>query len=324
VLTYGPPQPPMSGSFKTGSGTAPSVAAMTRMVTKAALAAAQDFLWRTGRLIDRHRFAYHFGDGSREQVLAALRPYRNDDGGFGNGLEPDLRGPLSQPQPVEVALAVLAEVDAGETDEGAALARDAAGYLASISTADGGVPFVLPSVRAHPRAPWWETPDDPPGNLNPTAPCAGLLYRLGVDHPWRDQATAFSWDRIERLGETNPYEMHAVLRFLELVDDRDRAEEAIARVGPKLAEQGLVTLDPHAGGEVHRPLDYAASPDAPARRFFDDATLAAHLDALVAAQQEDGGWTVDFPAWTPAAGLEWRAWQTLSRLLTLRAYGRLE
>ncbi|HEY6710432.1 MAG TPA: hypothetical protein VJB61_22920, partial [Actinomycetota bacterium] len=76
------------------------------------LDAAAGFVWRTARLLDRHRFAHLFLDGDRTPVLAALAAYQNPDGGFGNALEPDLRGPASQPEPVEVAFGVLDEVDA--------------------------------------------------------------------------------------------------------------------------------------------------------------------------------------------------------------------
>jgi hypothetical protein len=60
-----------------------------------------------------------------------------------------------------------------------------------------------------------------------------------------------------------------------------------------------------------------------ARRLFSDEVVEAHLDHLLAAQRPDGGWTVNFPAWTEAAGLEWRAFSTVHNLGVLRAYGRL-
>jgi hypothetical protein len=50
-------------------------------------------------------------------VLAALAAYQNPDGGLGNALEPDLRGPASQPEPVEVAFRVLDELDPAATGE---------------------------------------------------------------------------------------------------------------------------------------------------------------------------------------------------------------
>ena len=77
------------------------------MATTPDLSKATDFLWRTARLLERRRFAYLFLDGEQQAVLEALRPYQNPDGGFGNGLEPDVRGPVSQPVPTWTALCIL-------------------------------------------------------------------------------------------------------------------------------------------------------------------------------------------------------------------------
>ena len=74
---------------------------------------------------------------------------------------------------------------------------------------------------------------------------------------------------------------------------------------------------------VHTPLDYAPAPHSLAWALFSDAVITAHLDALVAAQQPDGGWRFNWRAWNPATTLEWRGWLTVETHLTLRAYGRL-
>ena len=130
---------------------------------------AAGFVWRSGRLIDRHRFAHLFLGGDRGPVLTALAAYQNPDGGFGNALEPDLRGPGSQPEPVEVALWVLDEVGAMDDP----MVGRACDWPATVTTAEGGVPFVLPSALEYPRAPWWETGPDRPAALVPTAAIAG-------------------------------------------------------------------------------------------------------------------------------------------------------
>ena len=59
--------------------------------------AAENFIWNTARLVDRHRYAFLFKDGPAGPVIDALRGYRNPDGGFGHGLEPDIRSPERQP-----------------------------------------------------------------------------------------------------------------------------------------------------------------------------------------------------------------------------------
>jgi hypothetical protein len=289
------------------------------MSEKISLDAAERFLWLNARLIDRLRYLHLFKGGDARPVLDALRAYRNDDGGFGHALEPDLRGPVSQPAPVESALRILDETGAGHDP----MIGRACDYLLGITTDDGGVPFVLPSARDFPRAPWWETGDDPPASLVTTPALAGILHKLGVAHSWLERATDFCWRRLASFEAQHFYELRGVLIFLDHVPDRERAETCFERIGPQMFERHLVELDPHAPGEIHGPLDFAPVPEAMARRLFADDLIAAHLDALAAAQQEDGGWLVNWPIWTPAAGLEWRGWATVHALTRLRAYGRL-
>ncbi|HLZ63975.1 MAG TPA: hypothetical protein VKR06_44165 [Ktedonosporobacter sp.] len=289
------------------------------MVTTPNLSRTTDFMWRTARLLERRRFAYLFLDGERQAMVEALRPYQNPDGGFGNGLEPDIRGPVSQPVPTWTALCILDEAGAFADP----MVRHACDYLLTITTPEGGVPFALPSVRDYPRAPWWETGDQPSASLNPTAAIAALLYKNGVEHPWLKEATTYCWRKLDEMEGTDPYEMRAVLPFLDWVSDRQRAEGVFARVGPKILEQKLVALTPTTQSETHTPLNFAPRPQSLARRLFSDEVIETHLDALESGQQEDGGWQFNWLAWNPAAALEWRGVVTIDALVTLRAYGRL-
>lgn len=276
---------------------------------------ARSYIETHARLLDRLRFEALFAGGSRERVLDALRCYQNPGGGFGHALEPDLRGAAGQPEPVEVAFHVLDELDAF-TDP---MVTSACDWLTTITTPDGGVPFVLPSVREAPHGPWWETPDDPPGSLIPTASIAGLLHAHGIEHPWLGPATGFCWRSIAAVDKVSPYEARAVVTFLELVDDRERAEAEFRRL--KDAILATVTLDPGARGDAHFPLDFAPRPSP--LPLFPQEILDEHLDALIAAQSEEGGWAPNFLMWTPVVAHEWGGHLTVERLKTLRAYGRL-
>ncbi len=59
------------------------------------LTAGREFILRQGRLLERRLFATCFEGAPATGVVDVLRGYRNDDGGFGHGLEPDKRCPAS-------------------------------------------------------------------------------------------------------------------------------------------------------------------------------------------------------------------------------------
>jgi hypothetical protein len=283
------------------------------------LNAAAAFVAANARVLDRRRFQRLFEDGPAAPVRDAVAAYRNDDGGFGHALEPDCRAPGSQPAAAEMALRVLDEADAW--DEG--LVRGACDWLRAVAPAEGGAAFVQPTLAGWPHAPWWVPEEGHPASLIATGMIAGTLHAHGVSHPWLDGATEVMWNRIGTLTETSGYKMFGVLRFLQHVPDRDRAREAFVRVGPLLIERNLVALDPEASGEVHGVLDFAPEPDSLARSLFDDVTVKAHLDHLAQAQRDDGGWTFNWPAWSPAAELDWRGFLTVDALRVLRANARL-
>lgn len=292
---------------------------------------AADFLWRSARLLDRVRFAHLFQGGSRDAVLAALRAYQNPDGGFGHALEPDLRAPDSQPAAVSAAFEILHQIDAFSGP----MVEKACDFLLTCTGPDGGLPFVLASAASYPAAPWWQPGMGAASSVTFAAPIAGLLHRHRVAHPLRDRLTAYCWQAlaafdppdftgqawaVARIGTA--YEARALLAFLGHVDD-PRGEPARARLGRLVLDRGLVELDPRAPGSTISLLDYAPSPHSPAHPLFAAEIIGAHLDTLIAAQRDDGGWMFRWMDWNPATTLEWRGWLTVETLLTLRAYGRL-
>lgn len=280
---------------------------------------AKTFLWNNGRLLERQLFAFVFEHGSRDAVLSSLRAYQNADGGFGNALEPDKRTSSSQPIDQEIALRVLDMVGFDHT-----LATPMCAWLETVTTTEGGIPFVLPSVADAPRAPWWNTEPNPRASINPTASIAGFLHKHHGGHPWLDRATAFCWQTLESSNELTGHDVLASLIFLQHVPDRARANDAFKRVGELLFAQKLVELDPLAEGYVHKPLDFAPTPDSMARILFDNATIDQHLNHLMSQQQPDGGWNITWDAISPACELEYRGMITLNALRTLQAYGQLQ
>jgi hypothetical protein len=281
--------------------------------------AAAAFVAANARVLDRRRFERLFEDGPAAPVRDAVAAYRNDDGGFGHALEPDCRAPGSQPAAAAMALSIMDQTGAWDED----LVRGACDWLAVVAPAEGGAAFVEATLAGWAHAPWWVPEEGHPASLVATGMIAGTLHARGVSHPWLDGATEVMWNMIAKMDEPGAYEMFGVLAFLQHVPDRERAREVFGRVGPLILERNMVALDPDAPGEVHGVLSFAPEPDSLARVLFDDATIQAHLDHLAHGQKDDGGWTFNWPAWSPAAELDWRGFLTVDALRSLRANGRL-
>ena len=274
---------------------------------------AREFLWTNARLLERRIYECRFEGGPGADVVAAVRAYQNPDGGFGHGLEPDLRAPGSQPIHVEIALQALRDVGARDED----LALRACAFLDGVANPDGAVSPALPGAADHPCADhfaldWAVTPD-----VNPTAAIAAHLHALDVTHPWLDRATAWCLAAIE---ERTFQSAHTLRSALHLVEGRAALRD---RVLGQLATAEWFTLDVPVTEYTQTPLHMAPTPDGPARAFFADDVIDAHLDDLIARQQDDGGWPIYWKAPGPAAVCEWRGRWTLDALLVLRAYGRI-
>jgi hypothetical protein len=280
------------------------------------LDAAARFVAMNGRALDWRRMRHLLGAVTTEQVLTALDAYRNPDGGYGWALEPDLRSVTSQPVAAMHALEVLAEV--GDTSSRTPRLFD---WLAGHALGDGGIPFALPFADIDGSAPHWTTADPDASSLQMTTQLAAQAHRLARDrpdlagHPWLTGATRYCLSVIDGLsGAPSAYELMFVMRFLDAVPEPGPLLERVA---------ALVRTDgptPVGGtGEVLHPLDFTPHADGPSRALFSKETIAADLDRLAAGQQPDGGWTVDFPAYSPAAAIEWRGYATVGSARILRA-----
>jgi hypothetical protein len=286
------------------------------------LNAATTFLYATARVLERRRFAHLFEGAPAEPVIDAVKAFRNDDGGFGHAIEPDMRSPLSQPVGIHTVLEILHEVGAHDD----ALIGPAGDWLQTVTRPDGGIPFVLENAMAHPHAPWWQHADE--SSTTQTAANAAALHALGAEHPWLAGADAFLFERIAALDAARAgaepgvgYDVLFSVHFLDRHPDDDRADAALDALAPGLAP--LAAAEPDPASELPSPLDLSPEPGLRSRRLFDDGVIERHLDALEAAQKDDGGWTVSWPQWNPAAACEWRGVATVHALRTLRANNRI-
>jgi hypothetical protein len=289
------------------------------------LQAAREFMAGNTRLLDRRRFGVVVEGDPPEGALAALSAYRNPDGGYGWGLEPDLRSTSSQPGPALHAFEVLEDILPATTPA----AIELCDWLGSVTLPDGGVPFALPIEDGAGSAPFWVEADPTVSSLQITAIVTANAQRVAAgdqavaSHEWLARATEFCMDAIAALDEPpQTLQLAFSVQFLDAIHDRHpRAEELLGKLAEYIPKSGLVPVTGGVEGETMKPLDFAPIPGRPTRELFSPDVIEKDLERLAEGQQEDGGWEVDFASYSPAAALEWRGHATVRALTILKRDG---
>jgi hypothetical protein len=295
---------------------------------------AVQFLHTRGRLLERAIFAHVFAGGDALDVVQALAPYQNADGGFGHALESDVRTPSSSALATSIALGILADVSAPtDTPQVAGALR----YLRETLDADKQVWRIVPGdANEHPHAPWWH---DENGSVeqgfggfavNPRAELVGELWTYGAAVPadWLEALTEHTVQAVES-RELDPHELICAVKLAETEALPERYKGRLVPLVTERAEQ-LIARDPAQWREYNpQPLWYVSSP-----RSLLAAPLAGaiqtNLDFLIEQQTDDGGWAPNWDwgdfyaeAW-PQAKLDASSMLTLRALRQLRAFGRIE
>jgi len=116
----------------------------------------KNLIFNQGRLLERKLYSYFFENGSKEGVIKALSAYQNDDGGFGNGIEPDILCPDSSAIGAETALYILDLLDLKE----AKLSKKLIDWIINAQNNEGFIDHPPKNLVNYPFQPWWKNPDD--------------------------------------------------------------------------------------------------------------------------------------------------------------------
>jgi hypothetical protein len=287
------------------------------------LTAAADFMAAHARILDRRRFELLMGETEPAGVLAALDGYRNSDGGYGWGLEADLRSPESQTGAALHAFEVFEEIAPATAPQAVALCD----WLGSVTLPDGGLPFALPLETTAGSARWWTNSDPTQSSLQISSIVTANALRVAhhdsevAAHPWLERATAYCVNAIEAMQEAPfAFVLGFSIRFVDALHawQPETAARLLDHLRRFVPADGRVRVTGGAEDEMFHPLDIAPHPGI-ARTLFSDELIKTDLERIVGLQQDDGGWVVDFPSASPAASLEWRGYATVQAVQILRA-----
>jgi hypothetical protein len=309
-----------------------------KRLSREAFDRARQFLKTQARPLDRAMFEYLFEAASTESAIAELAHFQNEDGGFGQALEPDLRTPSSSALATGIGLRMLRELGCSADHP---MVRRAVSYLLATFDHQAKVWRVVPhDTNAFPHAPWWHDED---GSLArtfdgfliiPRAEIVGLLHHFSplVPADWLNdvtERTVTDIEAIKALGTGGGDDLSYALSLAETEElPQNFRHRLIARIRAVIPT--VVSRDPQEWDSYCiSPLKLASSPHSiVADLLWDD--LHVHLGYQIDHQTPEGTWD---PVWTwgdfypdvwEQAKHEWRGHLTLNTLITLRAFGRIE
>ena len=295
-------------------------------LSKGSYLKARDFILTNARMIERRLFHFYFENDSPEGVFHAVYAYRNSDGGFGHGMEPDTASPESQPLFSIMAMETLDEIGGLNAD---LIQKDFVPYFESITTEKGGIPWMLRPKSDYPCEEHFKSVREWAA-LSTTAPLLGILEKYDIDIPWMQKAEEFVWMEIERIKEKHVFCHLCVprrLQFLEYTKSRDKAEKALKDLKQWILAEGVICKDKsdEGWGLYGKPhsLCYAPSPGSMLNPIFSKEMIRADLNELIHRQKEDGRWDTWYGLST-GMKLEWAGIQTLWTLKTLKSYDKID
>jgi hypothetical protein len=293
-------------------------------LTKENFTKAREFVHSNARPIDQALYEYHFEGGPISTVLEELAKFQNDDGGFGNAIEPDFRLKASSPMATSVGLQYCTQLGI-ESDH--SIIEKAIRYLVSTyDFEDDYWPATSLDVNDEPHAPWWHVAEIAPPNEsdwpNPSAELLGYLHRHSLHVP-KDLLQKLNRRALRNLNSSKTidglYNLMCWERAYRHLPEplRSDAEKKLTRT-----IRAIAPLTSEILGEIR--ISWLAPSKDTLFLMYPDS-LYQLLREEIQKQAKDGGWWPDwnwgqYEDFWPIAEREWAGKITVHCLTALRAF----
>ena len=255
-------------------------------------------IYSEGRLLERMLFQYFFENGTKESCIRAVIAYQNDDGGFGNGIEPDLLNPSSSGIGAETALYIIDILGFFEKS----IITDVARWLQNNVNVHGFIPTPPSDIMDYPHQSWWENPDN-----ERVLSVSGMLMKFGVKE-MDNRIDKFA----SQIQESSNIEFYSYPLFIYAVynegfKNREKIIQHYISGFPRFLEENA----------NHYPLFsrywYHAIP------FLPDDIVTKCAEEFISKIQDDGAVINPYPQFP-----WWRSIFTLDGLIILKRFGKFE
>lgn len=298
----------------------------------------RNWMYRNARPLDIGRWKYHFENGAREDVVAALSAYQNPDGGFAYALEADSWNPNSSPIQTWCATEILYEL--GITDKNNEIVKGILSYLDSKKDFQNGYWLAeIPSNNDYPHADWWHYGENviEEWGYNPTICLVGFilyfadkesqLYQLAAEIAKKAANTFIQNEHAE--------DMHEILCFIRLYEYCEKAgisglfdsEKMRSCLKKKVKSSIGDSKEDWKDSYMCKPSQFMITPDS--IFYMDNKELADYeADFIIETMNPNGTWNIvwnwsEYPEEWAISKNWWMASLILANLRYLKSFHRL-
>jgi hypothetical protein len=260
----------------------------------------KEFIFKNSRLLERKLFHYFFEAGNKEEIIKALAAYQNTDGGFGNGIEPDLLCPYSTAIGAETAMYYIDLLDYEENE----MTDQLYNWIIKEQNEEGYINHPPTNFFKYPFQEWWSRPDD----LRIFA-LSGFLKKWGLkdDDFFKKVKTFYSNTSHPEEFAFYEYPYFIYLKYLGESKEEKKLLQNIINQLPSIFEKNKAHY-PLFGRHWYHALD-----------ILDKKVVENEADNFFSGLEDDGGLKIiyqNLPWWRPI-------W-TLDGLILLKKSGFLQ
>lgn len=300
-----------------------------------------NWIKRNARPLESALWRYYFEEGSKQEVIVFLEAFQNEDGGFGNGLEPDFWLPKSSAIATWTAAKLLYDLD---IQANVPIVQKLIAYLVKTYDDQAGLWHTIePETNDFPHAPWWSWKEGIQENwmYNPSAELAGYLIHWSQNNPGAEHIGWLCIDKaLSRVMEVDEMDFHEVNNYQQLVKvlktNQTKLEQKTGYVFSEVQAQVLrlveqvIEYDPSKWGESYLalPLDFIDSTDHPLykkRKTTVEENIVYYLGGL----DEEDIWDISwdwgtYPEVFSVARTYWKGILAVQRCKLFREFGLLK
>ena len=250
---------------------------------KSQIKGVKNFIYRNGRLIERKLYSFFFESGQKDDVIKSLLGYQNNDGGFGNGIEPDLLCPDSTAIGAETALYILDILDLSSSD----IVANIAEWVVNSLNNEGYIDHPPENLEEYPYQPWWKNSDN-----KRIFAIAAFLKKFGYENKnfFSKVRTFYVKTQIPEEIQIYDYPYFIYLKYLGENKEEKKMLQHIIDQLPSIFEKNKEHF-PLFGRHWYHALD-----------IVDKECIENEADNLFNGLKEDGGLKIiyqDLPWWRP-------------------------